>query len=115
MYIVPFYEIMNVYHDFCLFYQIVLLGNQNTKPNQRFHVLLQSMIGQHKCCVAEKIQKQKEFAKYSQQRDLNPRPPAYEAGAITAMLCWLIWRTRVSITVPQRCERCALPTELFRN
>ena len=51
---------INVYHDFCLFYQIVLLGNQNTKPNQRFHVLLQSMIEQHKCCGAEKIQKQKE-------------------------------------------------------
>ena len=65
--------------------------------------------------AAEIIQKQKEIrinAKYSQQRDLNPRPPAYEAGAITAMLCWLIWRTRVSIPVPQRCERCALPTEL---
>ena len=57
MYIFPFYEIMNVYRDFCLFYQIVLLEHQNTKPNQMFHVLLQSMIGQHKCCAAEKIQK----------------------------------------------------------
>ena len=57
MYIFPFYEIISVYRtrDFCLFYQIVLLENQNTKPNQRFHVLLQ---WQHKCCAAEKIQKQ---------------------------------------------------------